>query len=248
MTNILIIPDSHAKPGVSMRRYEWLGDYIKDTKPHFVVDLGDWADMESLCSYDRGKKDFEGRRYTKDVESAHKARELVDIRIKNVRCKKFALVGNHENRVSRAINDDAKLEGLISINDLKPKQWEYIDFLEPLELCGFIFQHYFTSGVMGKPIGGEYPAGSILKKQFVSSVSGHSHVWDYCTRTSGRRTKLQSFVCGAYLDPNQFEKYAGPSNYMWSNSLTLLKGVQDGYAHDGYEVITMKRIQKEYEK
>jgi hypothetical protein len=248
LKTICVVPDSHAKPNVSMRRYEWLGSLIKDINPDFVVDLGDWGDMESLCSYDKGKKDFEGRRYAKDIEAAHEARSLVDVKLKSFKGKRFALVGNHENRISRAVNDDAKLEGLISINDLKPKNWEYIDFLEPLELCGFIFQHYFTSGVMGKPIGGEYPAGSILKKQFISSVSGHSHVWDYCTRTSGKRTKLQSFVCGAYLDPNQFEKYAGPSNYMWNNSITILKGVEDGYCHDGYEVINMKAIQREYSK
>ena len=66
---IIVIPDSHAKPGVSNRRAEWLGKLIVDIKPDIVVDMGDTADMESLCSYDRGHKSFQGRTYAKDIEA-----------------------------------------------------------------------------------------------------------------------------------------------------------------------------------
>jgi hypothetical protein len=246
--NILVIPDSHAKPGLTNRRYEWVGKLIKDTNPDIVVDLGDFFDMESLSSYDRGKKDFEGRRYSKDIEAGQAARELLNRSMKGSKAKLYQLCGNHEVRINRAVNDDSKLEGLISLKDVTDPKWEFIDFLEPLEVQGFVFQHYFTSGVLGKAIGGEYPAGSILKKQFVSSVSGHSHVWDYSTRTSGKRTKLQSFVCGCYLDPNQYEKYAGPANYMWVNGITVLKGAEEGFCKDGYEFIDISRLQREYTK
>ena len=34
------------------------------------------------------------------------------------------LLGNHGNRINRAINDDPKLEGLISTNDLPYQDWE----------------------------------------------------------------------------------------------------------------------------
>ena len=39
--------------------------------------IGDWADMPSLSSYDEGKKSFEGRQYTKDIESARRAMDVM---------------------------------------------------------------------------------------------------------------------------------------------------------------------------
>ena len=59
----LVIPDSHAHPDYSNERYDWLAELILDIKPDVVIDIGDWFDMPSLCSYDRGTKGFEGRRF-----------------------------------------------------------------------------------------------------------------------------------------------------------------------------------------
>ncbi len=69
MKTHLVIPDSHAKPDVPNDRFELLGEFILDLKPDVIVNIGDGADMESLCSYDKGKKSFEGRRYKKDIEA-----------------------------------------------------------------------------------------------------------------------------------------------------------------------------------
>ena len=58
---LLIIP-SHDND-----RFTWLGNLIFEEKPDVVVCLGDWFDMASLSSHDKGKKSFEGRRYKQDV-------------------------------------------------------------------------------------------------------------------------------------------------------------------------------------
>lgn len=68
MTDILIIPDAHAHPGYSNERFALIGKTIVTHKPDVVVCLGDFADMPSLSSYDRGKASFEGKRYWKDIE------------------------------------------------------------------------------------------------------------------------------------------------------------------------------------
>jgi hypothetical protein len=65
----LWIGDAHAKPSVTNERFEWLGRMIEDLRPDVVVAGGDWFDMPSLCYYDRGKVQFEGRRYWKDIEA-----------------------------------------------------------------------------------------------------------------------------------------------------------------------------------
>ena len=62
MTKHLIIPDTQVKYGLDFSYLRRIGQYIIDKKPDVVVHLGDFADMESLSSYDIGKKSFEGKR------------------------------------------------------------------------------------------------------------------------------------------------------------------------------------------
>jgi len=77
MTKHLFIADVQAKEGVPMEHLSWLGQYIVDKKPDVIVQIGDFADMPSLSSYDKGKKSFEGRRYKKDIAAAKQAMDLL---------------------------------------------------------------------------------------------------------------------------------------------------------------------------
>ena len=54
--NLLIIPDAHAAPGYDNERFTAVGQYLMRERPEHVVCLGDWADLPSLSSYDRGTK------------------------------------------------------------------------------------------------------------------------------------------------------------------------------------------------
>src|ERR1035437_4527529 len=73
----LIIPDCQVHSGVPIQHLEWVGKYIAQKRPDVIVCIGDFADMPSLCSYDKGKKSFEGRRYVLDIEAAREAMELL---------------------------------------------------------------------------------------------------------------------------------------------------------------------------
>ena len=66
---ILVVPDSHAKPGIPNHRYEWLGRLAVDIKPDYIVNIGDMWDMHSLNSFDKpGSKSFNGASYWKDID------------------------------------------------------------------------------------------------------------------------------------------------------------------------------------
>lgn len=245
----LIIGDSHAKPGVPNDRFSWLGNMIVDiSKKHpehviKVIDLGDFADMPSLSSYDVGKKSFEGKRYKQDVSWAIDARRKLTTPIINYRLSKkqskqrlpkielYALGGNHdEGRIKKTIELTAILDGTISHLDFQTEKfgWKYTPFLQPLFLDGFCYQHYFTSGVMGRPIGGEHPAYSLLVKQYDSCVQGHSHMFDIAHRTKPNGKRVWGIHAGCYLDPEQHEDYAGPANKLWMRGILILYDVQDG--------------------
>ena len=65
-----VIPDVQFKPGNDARFLERIGMYLVEKKPDTIVQIGDFADMPSLSSYDVGKKSFEGRRYAGDIAEA----------------------------------------------------------------------------------------------------------------------------------------------------------------------------------
>lgn len=258
--NILVIGDAHSKPGIPQRRFDWLGSLICDLKPDVVVDMGDWADMESLSSYDGSsltgsgakKKSFEGRSYKRDIEVAVEARDRIHLKLQAAgrkRPRRVALGGNHDDeRLRRAVNLVPELVGVIDTRDFQLEEygWERVPFGAATTIGGFEFKHYFTSGLMGKPTGGEHPAANLLKTQYRSCVAGHSHLFNEAHRTSNGGKRVQAFVAGCYLDPQQHEDYAGPANDMWSRGLLLLKGTSEGVAQDGWEWISIDKVRKNY--
>jgi hypothetical protein len=68
---ILVIPDTQVAPGSDTRHLKWAGKYAAEKKPDIIVHIGDHWDMPSLSIYDVGKKSFEGRQYTKDIEAGN---------------------------------------------------------------------------------------------------------------------------------------------------------------------------------
>ena len=243
----LIIPDSHAHPEHNNKRYEWLGHLINDIKPDVVVDIGDWFDMPSLCSYDKGKKSFEGRRYKKDIEAGLDAQERMFsiVKARKRKLPRFIrTLGNHEHRISRAVEMDPILEGTIGLSDLQSREygWDEIPFLEPCLVDGITYQHYFTSGIMGRPISGERHAQALILRQLTSCTQGHSHLFDYCERTDAGGRKIAGCVVGVYQDYHA--DYAGPANRLWNAGVVVKRGVENGY-YD-IEHISLKRIKDAY--
>jgi hypothetical protein len=54
--------------------------------------------------------------------------------------------------MERAVENDAKLEGLMSYEDLNLRGWEVHPYLQPVIVDGIAYCHFFTSGVMGRPV------------------------------------------------------------------------------------------------
>lgn len=252
MTTHLVIPDAHAHPDHSNIRFQWAGELVADIKPDVVIMLGDWADMPSLSSYDKGTKGFEGRRYKHDIDCAIEAQELFfgPIRARKKKLPKFFMLeGNHEYRIKRAINNDAaKLDGIISTDDLQFKEfgWEVIPYSGStpgvVNIDGIAYAHYFTSGVMGRPIGGLHPAYQLIHKQYQSCTQGHVHTTDYCVRTSASGKNIHGMVAGVYQD--YYADWAGEANTLWWKGVVVKDYVENG-SYDP-QWISLDSIKKEY--
>lgn len=252
MTSHLVIPDSHSHPDYNNRRFNWLGELIVDLKPDVVINLGDMADMPSLCSYDKGTKGFEGRRYHKDINAVLDAQERMFAPIKRAKKKRprfVMLEGNHEHRIERAISSDAAhLEGIISLDDLGYEDfgWEFVKYNGStpgiIEIDGIAYAHYFTSGIMGRPMGGVHPAYQLLTKQFMSCTQGHTHTTDYCVRTAANGRMIMGLVAGVYQD--YFADFAGEANELWWKGVIFKQNVDKGQYDPQW--ISMEAIKKAY--
>jgi hypothetical protein len=235
---IIVIPDSQIRPGDDYEFLTNIGKYIVDMQPDIVVHLGDFADMPSLSSHDKsGTKSMEGKRYNEDVLSAHRAmnalmKPIVDKQNQQRKNKEkvwkpelILTLGNHENRIDRAINNDPKLDGLISVDDLGYELygWNVIPFLQPIIIEGIAFCHYLVSGVMGRPV---TTAQALINKMHMSCIVGHQQgrMIAYGKRADGKN--ITAMIVGSCYEHD--EGYLNPqSNNHW-RGLVVLNEVIDG--------------------
>lgn len=234
---ILVIPDAQVRPGSCIKHLVYAGYYAAEKKPDTIVCLGDWADMASLSSYDVGKKSFEGRTYKADIEAAKEAMYsfLAPIRQEQTRLKRnkekqwnprlVLTLGNHEDRITRAVNEDRKLEGLVKLEDLEYEKvgWEVYPFLEPVTISGVVFCHYFISGVAGRAISS---ASAILSKKHQSCIAGHQQGKQiaYASRADG--SSITAMILGSFYTHD--EAYMGPQGNKHWRGLAMLHQVTNG--------------------
>jgi hypothetical protein len=250
---ILVIPDCQVKEGVPLEHLSWAGQAICDYRPDVVVNIGDFADMPSLSTHDlKGSKYFEGLRYKKDIEVAKMAmkkllKPLRDLQAKQRKNKEkvykprmLLTLGNHENRIDRAINNNPTLDGLISVEDLEyAKDWEVYPFLHPVFVNGVGFNHYWPVGAMGRPAGS---AAAIINKLHMSCVAGHQQGKQvaYGKRADGK--PICAIIAGSFYlhDESYMDRL---SNRHW-RGLLVMNEVNDGHFDELF--LSIEYLERKY--
>lgn len=235
----VVIPDTQCKPDHDLSFLGWIGQYICDQfygKPNVkIIHLGDHWDMPSLSSYDKGKKSMEGRRVLDDIAAGNDGMALLDAAVaernrkaaadkhKKWKPEKHLLRGNHEERIVRATEDDAQIDGLLSMDMLKSPGWTVHPFLDVVFLDGVGYSHYFYNKGNGRPMGGT--ALNRLKNIGHSFTQGHQQTLDYAIRFVNDKSQ-HALVAGASYPWS--ESYLGPQgNYHW-RGIVVKHEVRDG--------------------
>ena len=233
-----VIPDCQVKPGAPTDHLTWIGKYILHIKPEVIVNLGDFADMHSLSQYDKGKLSFEGRRYQADLGAAHNAnrrllKPLNEYNEKRRRFKeklyqpeKHMLYGNHEHRVCRAIEDDAKMDGFMGLPDLQYEKfgWTTHQFLDVVNLDGIHYSHFFYNPNSGRPFGGMVE--SRLKQIGFSFTQGHEQGKKIGAIERNNGEMHRGLVVGScYLHT---EDYKGPQGNSHWRGIIVKREVRNG--------------------
>ena len=237
MKTHMVIPDVQSKPGQNFKFLKVIGEYMVEKKPDTVICLGDFADLPSLSSYDVGKKSFEGRRYKDDVEASNYAMKtllgpLGEYNLHASRNKKkqyhpqmILTLGNHENRITRATENDPKLDGTIDLSDLNYAKygWSVYPFLEVVMVDGIAYSHYFTTGVMGRPV---TSARALVTKKHISCIQGHNQKMEIYNEYRADGKCITGLFAGCcYLHD---EDYLGPQGNNHFRGIHMLYEVDDG--------------------
>ncbi len=234
----VVIGDTQQKPGVPNIHLTWIGRYIVDQfwgrSDVRLIHLGDHWDMPSLSAYDKGRRAMEGRRYIDDVDAGNEAFDLLNEPIRRAnrnkrkcwRPDRHLLLGNHEDRITRATEADAQLEGKLSLSDLNAARWGWKvhPFLEPVDLDGVVYSHYFYHPNTGKPYGGEN-LQTRLKQIGHSFTHGHQQGMSYAVRPVGNTRHHGLTVGSTYLHE---EKYLGPQATSYWRGIVVCHEVERG--------------------
>ncbi len=134
-------------------------------------------------------------------------------------------LGNHEERIERAVDADAKLEGVLSLSHLQYQEfgWEVHPFKEVVVIDNIAYSHYFVTGVAGRPAG---TAAAQFRKTNMSAVAGHQQGLQIHTGNRADGALLTSIIAGSCYEHD--ESYLGPQGNKHYRGLIVLHDVDDG--------------------
>lgn len=226
-----VIPDCQVKPGVSLDYLESIGRYIVHKKPEVIINLGDFADMHSLSSWDKGKLASEGRRYKADIDCVIAAQKALlgplrrynqkqnDKGLPQYRPRMILTLGNHEDRIDRAVEADPALVGALSIDALQYAEfgWEVVAYRDVIIVDGVAYGHYHPTGAMQRPIA---KAARLLTEKMMSCVAGHQQGFQMATALRGDGKMLTGIIAGSCLAPHH-KVLTAALDYVPLSSLTV---------------------------
>jgi len=237
--DILVIGDAHADPRHDNERFTWLGRAIVELQPAVVVDIGDWAEMGSLSSYDPIHKLMQGGlRLRDDLDVALDARQRVHAELaahnkgrrRKYRPELLAALGNHEYRIIRAIDaEPQRYGGLVHTKDLGAEDhgWTVHPYLVPFWVAGVGFCHCWPRPGSSRAVTGVNHGRALLMHFHQTVVQGHSHtIFAHHERGADGRRLSGVGVGGFFSHDPEWAEVTEVAR--WWRGLNLLKGVADG--------------------
>jgi hypothetical protein len=232
--NIIVVGDCHATPHYSNDRFDVLGAHIAETRPDVVVQIGDMGDFSSVSAHDRGRRGWDREDLEADFEATADACERLMLPSKKSRRKsptKFVLTeGNHEDRVSRFVSENAPLHRLLQKRyDKAMHMFDVTVPFKQLHIEGGVGFWHFLPTRMGTATAGVNLARSVLLKARMSCVVGHSHILDYAEDVRADGRKMFGLSAGCMVHPEHDEKWSRGTDGCWWRGIVELDGVSDGY-------------------
>jgi len=251
----IVFSCAHVDPSVGNERFDWLGELIYEVNPHYIIDLGDGADMKSLNTFDtRYPQAMCAQSYEADIDHYNEAMDRLRRKPSTRKYKVpqwFGFEGNHEHRIKRAIAHDPRLEGDkygISYSHLQTDHWfdEYHEYENSApairDYDGISYAHFFSSGNYGTAMSGLHHANALMANRNHSSTCGHSHKRDLKFRDGAHPNGIMGLVVGCYK--GAAESWAGQANNDWWKGVVIKRDISGGMYDP--EFISLQRLKELY--
>ena len=253
----VVLTCAHSDPSIPNDRFDWLGEFLYDIRPDYVIDLGDGADLKSLNSFDtRYPQAIVAQIYESDINHYNDAMDRMRRKFRTMKKRRpafFGFEGNHENRIKKAIANDPRLEGAtygISFSHLQTDVWfdEYHQYNNSapaiFDYDGVSYAHYIASGNYGTAMSGLHHAYGLVQKRHCSTTVGHSHKRSLFFKDDAHPHPTIGLVAGCFKGGE--EGWAGQSNMEWWKGVIVKRNVQDGYYEP--EFVSLGRLRDVYGK
>jgi hypothetical protein len=209
---VVVIGDAHDSPHLPDKsRFHWLGAFINEHQPDWVVSVGDWWCMDCFSGH-HDPASFLGRTkpsFDQELESFHESQRAFHAGMDGFKAKRLCTLGNHEERAWRY--DNAHPDGSSHAQKVEEAfmQWGWRTSLygEYRFIGGVGFVHVPLNG-RGKPL----TAAQQPNKAMCDTIHGDDH----------RATQMTDHKTGPFRSPT-----------IYSAASALPPGYIEGYANKG---------------
>lgn len=240
-TTILLIPDAHIP--AHYRRLFWpLKRFAHKLQPDILGSIGDWCDTFAISRHEpalRSKRNFQ-------MELDESRREWDDLMDYSGAAWGFMIIGNHEDRIYRFLQDNAPAFGsLVTPHNREPLNFHNLmgydaddntTFLYGVEdrggfEGGMIINGDFNlhHGIVIRPAPGASPLADMDRWHW-STGHGHTHRAGFVARETLNRT-LRGYEFGHLVDMDHaYMAYAKKMFPNWAPGFAVLK-IFNGTVH-----------------
>jgi predicted phosphodiesterase len=230
IVRVMVLGDPHDKPGRDKRRFTWMGRHAAETKPDYIVSIGDWASLDSLSTHEvpGSANDAERPGFWQELDSLDESLAAFGAEVPE--CSQIHVHGNHEHRAVRAANRQPKLNGdmPIRLDEVFGRYgWRTSPFGEFVDIAGVDFVHC-PLNVMGREMGGQHVERNVANMTTRSLVFGHTHRAQVTNFSKvGQQRKITVVNVGTSMPFGEVEKYTGLAMSGWSYGVFELR-IRDG--------------------
>lgn len=226
---ILLLPDTQVEAGVPLDHFKAAGRYAAEKQVDGIVHIGDFGNFTSVSTYG-SPLTREGLRLKDDIESCNEALELFAAGLGGYKVPlQILTLGNHEQRLERYIGEHPELDGTLQLPAFAKYGWTVYPFLQPVEVNGVYFAHYFTRTAKGWAGRNPHPNAQVMtRREMVSCVAGHTPGLDsYIHPAGGAAGLIRGTIAGSFYQHD--EAYQGPQGNRYWRGCLMLHEVYDGY-------------------
>ena len=235
MNRILVVGDCHIDDDQDLTRFDLLSKLILDQQPTHIVLIGDFLTLNCLSAWDMDKrKSMENKRYRTEIEAGRDAlgRFIIPLELYNIDRRKqkkkqyepelVYMMGNHEDRLTRYLENDPTFDGFVSIERdlcLTDLGFKVVPYRAWYEINDIWFTHIPHNEV--RPVTGKLHIHRASETTVNSIVYGHTHKLELLNRHVQGMEHLQQILnCGCFFEKH--EPYVdGRVTHYWKGVVLL---------------------------